>query len=1045
MKKQLLTIWLTSVVICASSQISVNYYIDNLPKPDGSSIIETMSDGDNFIIAGSFFDKIQTNPAVIKIDTLGNLVWSTSLYDTTEFLEDDIYQTAIDIEMGDDEFIYASFIIKFDDEVFDRWLYKIDKTTGNILWKSYLDIEDGLFSYFFTMDYDSTYVITAYYGPSSYIKMAFINRSTGIIEKTHAISGPDINDYLRHRHVAVDANKDIIYSKYDTIYKVSKYNLDSILWKEELYNYHELGSDQDVEYIHRIYIDSIGDIFVFGIQPGDVNFGFIAKVDPETGDQLWFTSTSDRVAVADFIDDGEYIYVSWQHHDIGGGIADIYNVKYRKSDGEIIWNNYYFMEGEPLDELCGNHAASLSIALDSDSMIYETGYFSSISWEPGNWGSLKLSAITGEVEYEVVVDNDYSTCDRYATGYGTFIRGNHIYYIGQLDNGDPSFIAGKSPYLIKTDKYTGAVLEKHPFGGIYQFDAYTADMIPYDSGMLVLKQIGKTSRVECYDAEKNLQWQKDISNDAFFFGNKLFVAQDNTIWMIGHSYLETDDEPYYVAGVDSIYVVRLDEMGNLLELSAKDAPSSSYYPIDLEVTGDTAFVLVNSGGYLHLLRYHDSNYYGDIALQYHSDEKYPFYFSVDLLVNDNIANKIDYWSFSSYYNGARLNRINKNTMVATIVDTLDVIDIVNHNLQINDSLVVVTGIYGYSGPASGDAVALYNLNATDTIWTFFDSKHGLYKSVIDTDKKFVYSAGASKTEYYLHKIDMLDGSLVWTTTYPILDADYSDYENFDIVYLPGSNLIVLACNYDTTTLAPPYDCKQPVIIYIDTAGTTLVNYPVFPEIPGIYRTYCAQPWSDGSIWAGGNSDIGGLRKAGFILLSDTLLPPPVIIDTTIVDSCAAFFEYVVDGTTATFTNLSVGSDSVPIVDYYWDFCDGSISVIENPVHVYDLPIICACLTITDSIGCADTYCISDDVAIMEHDKDILVFPNPAINNTIFIRAQMDVDIINIYDQTGVAINYAVTINDNKENVIQLQNKVSGILYVILETGGQQVVKKILIM
>jgi len=56
-----------------------------------------------------------------------------------------------------------------------------------------------------------------------------------------------------------------------------------------------------------------------------------------------------------------------------------------------------------------------------------------------------------------------------------------------------------------------------------------------------------------------------------------------------------------------------------------------------------------------------------------------------------------------------------------------------------------------------------------------------------------------------------------------------------------------------------------------------------------------------------------------------------------------------------FTNSSSGGSS-PIL-YQWDFGDGSFSFLENPTHTYSAAgVYTVCLTITDAVGCSDTYC-----------------------------------------------------------------------------------------
>ncbi len=58
---------------------------------------------------------------------------------------------------------------------------------------------------------------------------------------------------------------------------------------------------------------------------------------------------------------------------------------------------------------------------------------------------------------------------------------------------------------------------------------------------------------------------------------------------------------------------------------------------------------------------------------------------------------------------------------------------------------------------------------------------------------------------------------------------------------------------------------------------------------------------------------------------DCISPPPM-----------ALFTYEVDGLTVTFIDLSV-SETSTVIDWYWDFGDGSTSNEQFPIHSYTAP------------------------------------------------------------------------------------------------------------
>lgn len=176
-------------------------------------------------------------------------------------------------------------------------------------------------------------------------------------------------------------------------------------------------------------------------------------------------------------------------------------------------------------------------------------------------------------------------------------------------------------------------------------------------------------------------------------------------------------------------------------------------------------------------------------------------------------------------------------------------------------------------------------------------------------------------------------------------------------------------------------------------------------------------------------------------------PAEEIIDTIITDSCYAYFEYFTDENNIThFTNLSVGSDSSEIESYFWNFCDGSTSTELNPVHIYALPgYVCACLTITNVMGCTDTYCVSDDLGINDHQTAISIYPNPVTENSFTINSTEPYLIEGIYDITGKLILYEETILDKQKSGINLIDAQTGIYFLKLNINGRVEMRKLIVL
>lgn len=88
--------------------------------------------------------------------------------------------------------------------------------------------------------------------------------------------------------------------------------------------------------------------------------------------------------------------------------------------------------------------------------------------------------------------------------------------------------------------------------------------------------------------------------------------------------------------------------------------------------------------------------------------------------------------------------------------------------------------------------------------------------------------------------------------------------------------------------------------------------------------------------------------------SDTFCLPVTISNPA---TCGAGFTYAATSVANTFAFTDSSVSSTGGVTYVWDFGDSTTSTLQNPTHTYNTPgPWFACLTITDSSGCSDTYC-----------------------------------------------------------------------------------------
>ncbi len=107
---------------------------------------------------------------------------------------------------------------------------------------------------------------------------------------------------------------------------------------------------------------------------------------------------------------------------------------------------------------------------------------------------------------------------------------------------------------------------------------------------------------------------------------------------------------------------------------------------------------------------------------------------------------------------------------------------------------------------------------------------------------------------------------------------------------------------------------------------------------------------------------------------------------TVYAAPLAGFTFVSAGLQVTFTNTSTTGGTA---SYLWDFGDGTVSTLVNPVKTYlSYGVYNVCLTVFDlSCGGSNTYCTVVDLAvglISPEAVPMLVFPNP-VQDVVYIQ------------------------------------------------------------
>ncbi len=167
----------------------------------------------------------------------------------------------------------------------------------------------------------------------------------------------------------------------------------------------------------------------------------------------------------------------------------------------------------------------------------------------------------------------------------------------------------------------------------------------------------------------------------------------------------------------------------------------------------------------------------------------------------------------------------------------------------------------------------------------------------------------------------------------------------------------------------------------------------------------------------------------------------------IIDSCNANFTYTIDDFgMAHFINLSVGSDSTPIESYSWSFCDGYATTDWEPIYTPLIPgKICACLTITDVLGCTDQYCIDVETGNQDlTDQQITVFSNPNSHGEFSITSTSEFNLSAIFDLSGRTVPFEIILDDAVKTSVKLLQFSPGIYFARINLNNDFIVAKIFV-
>lgn len=823
-----------------SSQTSEQYFNDNLLK-EGTTVEVYFKYNNNIIVGGRSFDKAKYNPAIICIDTLGNVLWSTSDNDTSVYNWGTGGSYVYKMTLGMDKYIYAAVFIGISGTT---QLWKVDPKDGKIIWKNSIN-----FYYTSTprhlIDYDSTKFIFTY--PVSYnggyysTKMAYVSKSTGDTLSTHFLGNMPFAEY--RYGLCIDDQKNIYATVFDTIYKLNGSNPNNVIWKKRY-------SSPKVKDYHHLYYDvSTSSLFIFGRLNYSIQYGLIVKANPTNG--AFISADTAYTGDVEFREMKVYnghIYVSWRHIYVGGFNPAFWASKYNMSTGKLSWTTFRAFPG-------GGKQAAMSLDIDNSQNVYLTGYYKDANYGPANWGIMKINGNNGDTIYTKRIAQDYNIDDQLSSGKGVCIINNQPYFVGQMETNHNFFenLQNSAATLVKLEASTGKVVLQKSIYGTFQYPSITSAIKNFKNGKtLVIKQVGLSSVLEMYDSVKKIMWSQKFSRPKFLIGgvDVSYTPVNSDIYFAAYSQGESATTPSYATFTDSIFIFQLNDSGRLLKTYS--FLTGAYYCAPLEIYTDSSSTI---------LFYSKNNlvYYRKISAGSITSE-YTTQIPVNLtLVRSKYVHNVTTAKtliFGKRSSATRMAEITKGSMgIANISVLPQSLTNINYVYEIDPFKVAICG----KDNLNRESIGVYHFTVKDTVWTKVlssDTGSEVLKCVGDPTKKFLYSISHRASNIFIRKHDIINGQLKWAYTFNGVD-NLDDWPT-DISFDSLRNQLLIT-GYETSK-----SNKKVLVLVMDTSGKLLNKISRDGDFKGNNTGACTQVLYKGDRWVGGNITKNAYGLAGFI-------------------------------------------------------------------------------------------------------------------------------------------------------------------------------------
>jgi uncharacterized repeat protein (TIGR01451 family) len=821
------TILLIGLLIYSSSnlfsQVQERYFSDTEVKP-GSTVEYSISSNGYLFFCGSTVNTFTNQPYVSKIDSLGNLIWNSSDFDTA----------SLNICTYKQIFADRGNLYGYQEcnGTMSRYI-KMDALTGQTTWGKDFNIKTTQI-----IDYDSSSFIVSFL-TATYNKPGFffVSKNNGDTSGTK-IMGSNVSSIYA---MSLDPNHEIYFSIKDTLFKFSAAIGHPLLWKTVT------PTSSYIKDHVRLLVGSSDSMYACSIYTNSAQTSLNGKVlcfNKVNGALLWetiatSTSNSDQqVNNVSVLEDDSTIVTSWKHAYVGSGSNQLITCKIRKKEGGLVWKSKITYT---------KHSAAIAIAEDNQNNLYLTGYFNSDNYGPGNWNLIKLNGKNGQTLFEVKIAEDTAVNNGLSWGKAAYVYNNKVVLLGEIETGENE----SKVCRIELDKSNGAVQSKKYFGGAYRIKSSVVDLVNYSKDFnIILKQYGRKLEVENYNRTRTLLWSKVLQKPTLFYGGKIAKGKGK-IAIVGFSGNIDFNQPNAISPTNYLNIVILDSAtGNVqkqVNLSIGD-PSLELVDVFLDST-DELYVFYKIANTLYMIKVYAGfySYSSPINLGSYLD----YFCESSKLYTDISSTELCFFGFTY----PSLRSINKQTLAITnFGNNAPYFSTCRDALRDKNNLIYMGGSL-----LGNEYLVCYNLSTRDTVWTklYPNSNGEIYKLSFDKDSSNLIAVSVIGNNTRLRCLSKLDGTLLWTKTR--LSPSGQASVPTDLKFNKANNTAIYTGYTGITSNSSAF---VEVVSLVDSS--VVLSVIKSGDSIGFNRSTVAGVFEDGATWFCGNVKLTNKGDAGFI-------------------------------------------------------------------------------------------------------------------------------------------------------------------------------------